>query len=251
MEPFNAQGAAQAIEDAFVLAQCLAGPGRPGCSRRCGATSACGPARAPSPAGRLGRRGERVLPPGRPGQCERDARYATLLETQQFGMRQPIWAPRRARRPRVSRMSAGARLCYVAAGERAAGDGPSGTRHRRLCRPVRDRARGGRSRGCAASSASGWPTRRSRRPAAARGRRTSSPCATAASIVLAALITQGGVESRLRGHVRWAIAHDVTPAQLDALVALLANYVGFRRRPWRWRSCAPSSPRWGSRPTTR
>jgi 4-carboxymuconolactone decarboxylase len=46
-------------------------------------------------------------------------------------------------------------------------------------------------------------------------------------IVLAALITQGGVESRLRGHLRWAIAHDVTPAQVDALVTLLANYVGF------------------------
>jgi 4-carboxymuconolactone decarboxylase len=46
-------------------------------------------------------------------------------------------------------------------------------------------------------------------------------------VVLAALITQGGVESRLRGHIRWAVEHDVTPAQLDALVALLANYVGY------------------------
>jgi 4-carboxymuconolactone decarboxylase len=46
-------------------------------------------------------------------------------------------------------------------------------------------------------------------------------------VVLAALITQGGVESRLRGHVRWAVAHDVSPVQIEALVTLLANYVGY------------------------
>ncbi|MGH2849686.1 MAG: carboxymuconolactone decarboxylase family protein [Solirubrobacteraceae bacterium] len=46
-------------------------------------------------------------------------------------------------------------------------------------------------------------------------------------VVLAALITQGGVDERLRGHVRWAVAHDVTPGQLDALVTLLANYIGY------------------------
>jgi 4-carboxymuconolactone decarboxylase len=48
-------------------------------------------------------------------------------------------------------------------------------------------------------------------------------------VVLAALITQGGVEARLRGHIRWAVQHDVTPAQIDALVTLLANYVGYPR----------------------
>jgi 4-carboxymuconolactone decarboxylase len=48
-------------------------------------------------------------------------------------------------------------------------------------------------------------------------------------VVLAALITQGGVDERLRGHVRWAVEHDVTPRQLDALVTLLANYVGYPR----------------------
>jgi len=46
-------------------------------------------------------------------------------------------------------------------------------------------------------------------------------------VVLAALITQGGVESRLRGHVRWAVEHDVAPGQLEVLVTLLANYVGY------------------------
>lgn len=48
-------------------------------------------------------------------------------------------------------------------------------------------------------------------------------------IVLAVLAAQGGVESRLRPHVRWAIEHGATPAELDALGSLLANYVGFPR----------------------
>jgi 4-carboxymuconolactone decarboxylase len=48
-------------------------------------------------------------------------------------------------------------------------------------------------------------------------------------IVVAALIAQGGVDPRLRGHVRWALAHDVTPEQLEALATLLAVYVGYPR----------------------
>jgi len=48
-------------------------------------------------------------------------------------------------------------------------------------------------------------------------------------IVVAALITQGGVESRLRGHVRWAIEHGSSREELEALVTLLAVYVGFPR----------------------
>ncbi|HEX4032840.1 MAG TPA: carboxymuconolactone decarboxylase family protein [Solirubrobacteraceae bacterium] len=48
-------------------------------------------------------------------------------------------------------------------------------------------------------------------------------------VVLSALITQGDVEARLRGHVRWAVEHDLSPRQLDALVTLLANYVGYPR----------------------
>ena len=31
-------------------------------------------------------------------------------------------------------------------------------------------------------------------------------------VVVAALITQGGVDERLRGHIRWALDHGVTPA---------------------------------------
>lgn len=47
--------------------------------------------------------------------------------------------------------------------------------------------------------------------------------------VVTALITLGAVDERLRGHVRWALQHGVTPAELEALVALLAVYVGYPR----------------------
>jgi alkylhydroperoxidase/carboxymuconolactone decarboxylase family protein YurZ len=43
------------------------------------------------------------------------------------------------------------------------------------------------------------------------------------------LISQGGVDERLRGHVRWAVEHGVTREQLEALVSLLAVYVGYAR----------------------
>jgi 4-carboxymuconolactone decarboxylase len=46
-------------------------------------------------------------------------------------------------------------------------------------------------------------------------------------IVIAALITQGGVDARLRGHLRWAPKNGVTREELDELVALLAVYVGY------------------------
>jgi 4-carboxymuconolactone decarboxylase len=48
-------------------------------------------------------------------------------------------------------------------------------------------------------------------------------------IVIATLATQGGVEDRLRGHVRWAIGHGCTPEELEAVVTLLAVYAGFPR----------------------
>jgi 4-carboxymuconolactone decarboxylase len=46
-------------------------------------------------------------------------------------------------------------------------------------------------------------------------------------VVVAALIAQGGLEERLRGHVRWAVEHGVTAAELEAIVTLLAVYVGY------------------------
>jgi 4-carboxymuconolactone decarboxylase len=48
-------------------------------------------------------------------------------------------------------------------------------------------------------------------------------------VVVAALITLGGVDERLRGHVRWALEHGVTPDELEAIVALLAVYIGYAR----------------------
>lgn len=47
--------------------------------------------------------------------------------------------------------------------------------------------------------------------------------------VVAALVAQGGVDDRLRGHVRWAVEHGATREELEALVTLLAVYVGFPR----------------------
>jgi len=48
-------------------------------------------------------------------------------------------------------------------------------------------------------------------------------------IVVAALIAQGGLEPRLRNHVRWAIDHGSTREELEALVTLLGVYAGFPR----------------------
>jgi 4-carboxymuconolactone decarboxylase len=48
-------------------------------------------------------------------------------------------------------------------------------------------------------------------------------------IVVAALITQGGVDERLRSHVRWAVAHGSSRDELEALATLLAVYVGYPR----------------------
>ncbi|MDP9283615.1 MAG: carboxymuconolactone decarboxylase family protein [Actinomycetota bacterium] len=48
-------------------------------------------------------------------------------------------------------------------------------------------------------------------------------------VVVTALITLGGVEDRLRGHVRWAIQHGVSPDELEAIIALLAVYIGYAR----------------------
>jgi len=46
-------------------------------------------------------------------------------------------------------------------------------------------------------------------------------------IVLASMITQGGLDARIRGHVRWAIEHGSSREELEAMVTLLAVYAGF------------------------
>lgn len=48
-------------------------------------------------------------------------------------------------------------------------------------------------------------------------------------IVIAVLVAQGGVDARLRSHVRWAAGHGATRDELEALVTLLAVYVGYPR----------------------
>jgi 4-carboxymuconolactone decarboxylase len=48
-------------------------------------------------------------------------------------------------------------------------------------------------------------------------------------IVVASLVTQGGADARLRGHLRWAIAHGCTVAELESLITLLAVYAGYPR----------------------
>ncbi len=48
-------------------------------------------------------------------------------------------------------------------------------------------------------------------------------------IVLASLITQGGAEARLRGHVRWAVQHGVNAEQIEELATMLTIYAGFPR----------------------
>lgn len=48
-------------------------------------------------------------------------------------------------------------------------------------------------------------------------------------IVVSALIAQGGLDERLRGHLRAARAHGVSFDELDAMASMLAIYVGFPR----------------------
>jgi 4-carboxymuconolactone decarboxylase len=48
-------------------------------------------------------------------------------------------------------------------------------------------------------------------------------------IVVTTLATLGGADDRLRTHVRWALEHGSSRAELEALVTLLAVYVGYPR----------------------
>lgn len=48
-------------------------------------------------------------------------------------------------------------------------------------------------------------------------------------IALTALAVQGGAESRMRPHVRWALEHGATPEEIEAAMALTAVYAGYPR----------------------
>ena len=91
MEPFQAQGAAQAVEDAFALADCLAGVESDGVAEALEryenvrmTRAADLQASSSSAAGRF------YLPDGEE-QRRRDDEYATLHERQPFGHRQKLW----------------------------------------------------------------------------------------------------------------------------------------------------------------
>lgn len=45
-------------------------------------------------------------------------------------------------------------------------------------------------------------------------------------VVIASLATQGGVDARLRGHLRWALQRGVPFEALEAALILLSNYAG-------------------------
>lgn len=90
MEPFQAQGAAQAIEDAYVLAACLAAePGQPVAALR--RYEAIRMSRAEELQRSSHAAADLFYLPDGAEQERRDAGYATLRESLPWGPRQPIW----------------------------------------------------------------------------------------------------------------------------------------------------------------
>jgi salicylate hydroxylase len=90
MEPFQAQGAAQAVEDAYILAECLGDdPSDPvGALRR---YEVIRMNRAVDLQTSSHAAAESFYLPDGEEQRRRDAAYGTLLETLPWGTRQPIW----------------------------------------------------------------------------------------------------------------------------------------------------------------
>jgi salicylate hydroxylase len=90
MEPFQAQGAAQAIEDAFILAECLAATPADGVAGL-GRYEAVRMTRAEGLQSSSHSAANVFYLPDGAEQRERDAGYATLHATHPWGPRQPIW----------------------------------------------------------------------------------------------------------------------------------------------------------------
>ena len=91
MEPFQAQGAAQAIEDAFVLAECLEGVESDGVAEALERYENVRMSRAAElQASSSSAAGRFYLPDG-DEQRARNAEYGTLLDRLPWGHRQPIW----------------------------------------------------------------------------------------------------------------------------------------------------------------
>ncbi|MDA8311728.1 MAG: FAD-dependent monooxygenase [Actinomycetota bacterium] len=90
MQPFEAQGAAQAIEDAYVLAACLAEqPGDPRAALRRYARIRIARTRELQDSSREA--AESFYLPDGEAQRRRDADYQVLHERQPWGPRQPLW----------------------------------------------------------------------------------------------------------------------------------------------------------------
>ena len=53
-------------------------------------------------------------------------------------------------------------------------------------------------------------------------------------IVITVLTTLGAVDERLKGHLKWATQHNLNREDLEAALALIANYAGFARATVAW-----------------
>jgi salicylate hydroxylase len=91
MEPFQAQGAAQAIEDAFVLGECLDGASSSEVPEALTRYEQIRMQRAEEMQDSSRAAADTFYLPDGQLQRERDERYRTLLETHPWGPRQPLW----------------------------------------------------------------------------------------------------------------------------------------------------------------
>jgi salicylate hydroxylase len=91
MSPMQAQGAAQAIEDAFILAECLDGVDAEGVVAALERYERLRMPRATDMQASSSKAGDVFYLPDGPEQRERDAGYATLHERFPWGHRQQLW----------------------------------------------------------------------------------------------------------------------------------------------------------------
>jgi salicylate hydroxylase len=91
MEPFQAQGAAQAIEDAYVLAECVADASSADVAEALRRYEQVRMQRAEEMQDSSRAAADTLYLPDGDRQRERDERYRTLLDTYPWGHRQPLW----------------------------------------------------------------------------------------------------------------------------------------------------------------
>lgn len=46
-------------------------------------------------------------------------------------------------------------------------------------------------------------------------------------VVISSMVTQGGIDARLVGHLKWGMANGLARAELEELIQMLAGYVGY------------------------